>query len=262
MTTDHRATPRPLVEWADALESTIAHCTHWTSVVVLRETASTQDHARRFPIGSVVIAGRQTAGRGRVGREWIDTGEDGLAISMNTPVQCGERLALLCAIAAAEAIEEVCRAASGASPSVRLKWPNDLLISGRKAGGVLIEQDQTMATIGVGINCSQRAFPSSLASRATSLQLQGFSIDRLNIARALLERLDRWIIQTDESIENGFAARDGLVGTSTCFRTPTGLVEGIVLRIDPLQGVVVRTSRGDQHLSSATTSVFVPEDRG
>ena len=74
---------RPLDQWPDALEATIARCASWRSVTVVRETASTQDHARNLHVGDVVIAGRQTAGRGRLGRIWIDTAEDGLALSAN-----------------------------------------------------------------------------------------------------------------------------------------------------------------------------------
>ncbi|MDA0214648.1 MAG: biotin--[acetyl-CoA-carboxylase] ligase, partial [Planctomycetota bacterium] len=81
---DHAsATGRPIDQWPDALEASIAHCASWRSVTVLRETASTQDHARNLEVGSVVVAGRQTAGRGRLGRSWIDTAEDGLALSAN-----------------------------------------------------------------------------------------------------------------------------------------------------------------------------------
>ncbi|MSQ90892.1 MAG: biotin--[acetyl-CoA-carboxylase] ligase [Phycisphaerales bacterium] len=255
-----------LADWPAALEVTIAHCASWRSVHVLRETASTQDHARGLEVGAVVIAARQTAGRGRLGRAWIDTGDDGLAMSLNVASRAGsgqhaERLALAVAIAAAESIEEVCRADSGGAPAVALKWPNDLLIARLKVGGILIEQTESIATIGIGINCSQQAFPAELAGRATSLRLQGFAIDRLDLARTLLARLDAWLVATGEAITGAYAARDCLVGSRAVFRTPSGMVDGIVLRVDPAEGLIVRTSRGDQRLPGGTTSVFVPEDR-
>ncbi len=252
---------RPLDQWPDALEATIAHCTSWRSVKVVRETASTQDHARNLQVGDVVIAGRQTAGRGRLGRVWIDTAEDGLALSANAAANSPQWVSLAAAIAAAQAIEDLCRRATGGAPNVGLKWPNDLLIAQKKVGGILVERNDRSTTIGIGINCTQRAFPAELSPRATSLSLQGFTIDRLDLAQLLLERLDFWITASEDKITSEYAARDCLVGNRTSFRTPNGIVDGQVLRVDPSQGIVVRTSRGDQHLPAATTSVFVPEDR-
>ena len=252
---------RPIDQWPDALEATIARCASWRSVTVVRETASTQDHARNLHVGDVVIAGRQTAGRGRLGRVWFDTAEDGLALSANAAADSPHWISLASAIAAAQAIEDLCRRTTGGAPIVRLKWPNDLVIAQKKVGGILIERNDRSATIGIGINCTQRAFPAELFSRATSLLLQGFAIDRLDLARILLERLDFWIAASEAAIAEEFAMRDCLAGNQASFRTPSGIVDGHVLRVDPSQGIVVRTSRGDQHLPAATTSVFVPEDR-
>ncbi len=248
-------------QWSTVLQSTILRCTNWKSVTVLQETDSTQDFARTLGPGEIVIAARQIAGRGRLGRSWLDTGDAGLAISMNVATGSSELLALSSAVATAEAIEDVCRASSGHAPITQLKWPNDVMIAKRKVGGILIERHDRVTTIGIGINCSQRGFPAQLAERATSLTLQGFEVDRIEVARALLMRFDYWLGATDEAIESAFVVRDALVGTCASFRTPDGMIEGMVLRIDPARGLVVRTSRGDQWLSAATTSVFVPEDR-
>lgn len=252
---------RPLVDWPKVLESSIARCAHWRKVTVVRETASTQDHARNLCVGEIVIAGRQTAGRGRFDRAWIDTDEDGLAISLNVAANSPESIALTSAVAAAQAIEDVCQSATGAAPIVRLKWPNDLVIAGKKVGGILIERSDTVVTIGIGINSAQSRFPAELTARATSLALQGFAVDRLDLAVALLERLDALLASSEDVVMEEFARRDCLRGNMTAFRTPTGMVEGIVMWVDPARGILVRTSRGDQHLPTATTSVFVPEDR-
>ena len=252
---------RPLAQWPDLLEATIARCANWRAVTVLRETASTQDHARSLDVGDVVIAGRQTAGRGRLGRAWIDTAEDGIAIRANVATNSPEWISLAAAIAAAQAIEDLCRRVTGGAPAVCLKWPNDLMIAHKKVGGILVERHDRAMTIGMGINCTQQAFPAELSSRATSLALQGFAVDRLDLARILLERLDFWMSATEDSIASEYATRDSLVGTRTLFRTPSGMVDGVVLRVDPSRGIIVRTSRGDQNLLAATTSVFVPEDR-
>ncbi len=261
MSADTPRSVRPLSHWPDALEASVARCCAWTSAHVLRETASTQDHAKRLGVGAVVTTGRQTAGRGRLGREWIDTGDDGLAMTLNVPSQTSERLALGSAVAVAEAIEDLCQASTGAAPMVRLKWPNDLMIAAKKVGGILIERCNQVDHVGVGVNCTQTTFPSELAHRATSLALNGFAVDRLDLACAILERIDRWLVAPTEQIASAFAARDALCGTRAAFRTPTGVVEGVVVRIDAEQGLIVRTSRGDERLAAATTRVLVPEDR-
>ncbi|MSR70227.1 MAG: biotin--[acetyl-CoA-carboxylase] ligase [Phycisphaerales bacterium] len=252
---------RALAEWPEALEAAVTKCSAWKSVHVLRETGSTQDHARQLEVGAVVTTGRQTSGRGRLGRDWIDTGEDGLAMTLNVASQPSERLALGVAIAVAEAVEDLCRAATGAAPLVGLKWPNDLMIATKKIGGILSERLAKIDHVGIGVNCTQTSFPRELAARATSLALSGFTVDRLDLACAILQRIDHWLVATDEQIATAFARRDALCGTRAAFRTPEGVVEGVVVRIDPVQGLVVRTSRGDQKLAAATTSVLVPEDR-
>ena len=252
---------RPLTHWPDALEATLAQCSAWKSVHVLRETDSTQDHAKRLEVGAVVTTGRQRAGRGRLGRAWVDTGSDGLAMTLNVASQASERLALAVALAAAEAIEDVSRTTTGGSPRVDLKWPNDLMIATRKVGGILIERHAQIDHVGIGVNCTQQSFPHELAARATSLALCGFAIDRLDLACAILKRLDLWLVAADECIGVAFAQRDALCGKRGAFGTPRGVIEGLVVRSDPLNGLLVRTTTGDHRLAAATTSVLVPEDR-
>ncbi len=254
-----RATP--FDQWSAELAATIAKCTIWKAATVLRETASTQDAARELAVGAIVIAGRQTAGRGRLGRSWLDTGEDGLAMSMNVAADCHESVALAVAVAAAQAIEDVCAASKAGAPNIRLKWPNDLLIAERKLGGILMERHERAVTIGIGINCSQRSFPAELAARATSLVQWGFEVDRLALALSMLARVDRWMAASQEEVESAYATRDALRGRVISFRTPSGIVTGLVSRVDPSLGISVRTSRGDQILPAATTSVFVQDDR-
>ena len=230
-------------------------------MVVLRETASTQDHARGCPPGTVVIAWRQTHGRGRRGRAWADTGADGLAISINVPPSMPDRLAGCAAVAACEAVEQSALEAGGGIPAVRIKWPNDLWLEGRKLGGILIEQDDVRATVGIGINVSQRSFPESIARTATSLALAGFGVDRLDLACRLMQRIDAWMAADPARMAHEYAARDALAGSRCSLSTPEGVVEGIVLRCDPLGGMRIRTSSGDRTLPAASTSVLASLDR-
>ena len=104
------------------------------------EVASTQDIARDLPIGSIVVADHQTAGRGRLDRRW--EARPGTALLASFVLEPRPVLSLALGVAAAEA----CGA------SVRLKWPNDLLLGGRKLGGILVETTPHKAVCGIGIN--------------------------------------------------------------------------------------------------------------
>jgi BirA family biotin operon repressor/biotin-[acetyl-CoA-carboxylase] ligase len=110
------------------------------SVVRLGTVASTQEAARGLPIGSVVVAEHQTAGRGRLDRRW--EAPPGTALLASFVVAPHPLLSLAAGVAAAEAC----------GPDVRLKWPNDVMIGGRKAGGILVEMTALKAVVGIGVN--------------------------------------------------------------------------------------------------------------
>ena len=101
---------------------------------------STQDVARQLPVGSVVVAEEQTAGRGRLGRRW--EAPPGTALLASFVVAPNPLASLVAGVAAAEACGR----------GVRLKWPNDLLLEGAKLGGILVEAQAGKHLIGVGIN--------------------------------------------------------------------------------------------------------------
>jgi BirA family biotin operon repressor/biotin-[acetyl-CoA-carboxylase] ligase len=101
---------------------------------------STQDVARTLPIGSIVIADHQTAGRGRLDHRWDAPPRTALLASF--VLAPNPLLSLAAGVAAAEACGR----------GVRLKWPNDLLLDGRKVGGILVEATPTKAICGIGIN--------------------------------------------------------------------------------------------------------------
>jgi BirA family biotin operon repressor/biotin-[acetyl-CoA-carboxylase] ligase len=110
------------------------------SIIRLDTVASTQEAARELPIGSIVVAEHQTAGRGRLDRRWETP--PGTALLASFVVAPHRLLSLAAGVAAAEAC----------GPQARLKWPNDVLIGGRKAGGILVEMSAAKAVVGVGIN--------------------------------------------------------------------------------------------------------------
>ena len=222
-----------------------------TQAVVLLETPSTQDapETRAARAGTVVTAWRQTSGRGRFGSNWVDTANDGVAASFVVHAQSSERLALIGAVAAATA----CEAMLGRQ--VGVKWPNDVVVAGRKLAGVLIERRGDLAVMGIGINVSQRAFEGALAARATSLRMLSAERDRLDVLLELVRAVDRALAESDAALIDAFHARDALRGTRALFATPTGPVEGEVRAIDPMRGLVVRTERGELFLAAMSTSV-------
>lgn len=185
----------------------------WTRLDVRAETGSTNADAVAAardgaPEGLVVVAERQTAGRGRLGRLWESPARAGLAVSVvlrpacptpdwpAVPVSSHGWLPLLAGVAVAEAVSRL------AEVPVRLKWPNDLLVEGRKCGGILAEAvpatvgDVTGATsavvVGMGLNVTLR--PDELPhAGATSLSLAGAACtDRDPLLRALLRGFATW----------------------------------------------------------------------
>ena len=106
----------------------------------LGSVQSTQDVARGMPVGSIVVADHQTAGRGRLERRWDSP--QGTALLVSFVLRPHSLLSLAAGVAAAEAC----------GPDVRLKWPNDLLLRGKKLGGILVETTPDRAICGIGIN--------------------------------------------------------------------------------------------------------------
>ena len=135
---------------------------------------STNDVAASLPLGSVVVAGHQSAGRGRRGHTWFSPPGSGLYVSIVLAPATGRidppRATMLLTLAAGVAIAEGVEAATGLAAD--LKWPNDLLVSGKKLCGILAEGSGQTVVLGYGINVLESAFPPELHDRATSLQTE------------------------------------------------------------------------------------------
>ncbi len=170
---------------------------------VLSETDSTNSACRRLalegaPDGTVVLADCQTAGRGRRGRSFQSPAGKGLFFSILWRPDCAPEqllpLTALSAVAVCRAIRQVCGA------QAQIKWPNDLVLSGRKLAGILTEMalegesgHVSHVVVGIGVNVHQRLtdFDGEVAQIATSLDLAlGGSVCRAQLAAALLEEMD------------------------------------------------------------------------
>jgi len=157
---------------------------------------STNDRARELaaagaPPRSVVLAERQTAGRGRSGTPWHSPAGAGLWLSALLPLAGAvpTHLPLLVGLAAAHAAEAVCPGLE-----VGIKWPNDVEVGGKKAGGILCEAGEGAVIAGIGLNVRQRPgeFPEELADRAVSLEAAwGRPVPRGRLVGALLAELAR-----------------------------------------------------------------------
>ncbi|MBK1834707.1 biotin--[acetyl-CoA-carboxylase] ligase [Roseibacillus ishigakijimensis] len=120
--------------------------------------------------GTVVLAERQTAGRGRRGAAWFCGEGTGLAFSLLLRPSFARvlwpRLSLVAGLAVAQAIEK-----EGLFPEI--KWPNDLLLRGRKVCGILVESESDFVVVGIGLNVGHGPFPPEVANLATSLAAEG-----------------------------------------------------------------------------------------
>jgi BirA family biotin operon repressor/biotin-[acetyl-CoA-carboxylase] ligase len=215
-------------------------------VAVWNRVTSTNDLAVRASgstanEGLVVLAEEQSAGRGRRGRTW--TAPSGSSILMSVllfpPAVLAETawLTALGAVAAAEVI------AAWTGLDARIKWPNDVRVGGRKIAGVLVERGPG-AVVGIGLNANLTPdqFPAELAATATSLHiLSGAPVDRSELVRALIRRLDAWYergrTEGPESLNGPWRDRSEHLGSLVDVTTPRGPERGRLVDLDLVQGL-------------------------
>ena len=171
------------------------------------ETTSTNDDAKQgaragAEHGAVWLAESQTAGRGRQGRAWVSPRGENLLFSVLLRLRCPPARVPPVSLACGLAVRDAVARALGASRDgdVVVKWPNDVLIRGKKVAGVLVESALSgskveYVVVGIGINVHTRALPEELAAIATSLALEAGTdtaeLDRATILADVLVGLDR-----------------------------------------------------------------------
>jgi len=209
-----------------------------------------------LPEGALILAESQTAGRGRLGRSWHSEPASGLYLSLilkpSIPPSLAPLLTLGCAVALHNAVEK------NTHLDVDIKWPNDLLVGGKKVAGILAEIQADLdrlhfLVIGVGLNVNHDRLPEDLSDRATSLRLaSGHSQSRIEILLDFLEEfellLDRFhtggpeVIVSEWSRHSSFA-EGRQVEIADGIRTVKGVTRGLnsigALRVETAnQGVV------------------------
>jgi len=216
--------------------------------VHLRRTESTNTVARELAArgavhGTAVTAEQQTAGRGRQGRGW--SAPRGTALLCSWVIRDPKPLLSL---AAGVAVAEL------AGEHAMLKWPNDVLVGGRKLSGILVEgrPQENWAVLGIGINVALRIeqLPEDLRDRASTLGLKAADIEpTLDRLHALLER---WLPASDEAVLRAVRDRDALLGKPVCSEQGSGTGAGIDgagrLLVALADGSRVALDAGEVHL--------------
>lgn len=211
------------------------------------------------PHGATVIAEKQTAGRGRYGRPWVGGDGESLLFSVVVrPAVDPGRFGLI-PLAAGLAVRDACESLPGL-PAPRLKWPNDLLVQGRKCAGVLVESvipagAPPWAVVGIGLNVNQTGFPDPVADRATSLRLaSGRPIARPLLFAELLASLEERLNQTDAQpeglVEAYLRALHG-IDNKVLFRHPDGTESEGILRGISASGALRVERDGREEVFSA-----------
>jgi BirA family biotin operon repressor/biotin-[acetyl-CoA-carboxylase] ligase len=203
---------------------------------------STMRVAAGRPLGSLILAEEQTAGQGRHGHYWHSEPGTGIYISM--VLRPAPLLTMALGLATAEAISAVTGIACD------LRWPNDVLVGGKKAAGILVQLDNGAATGGIGINVNHTAFPPELAEIATSLRIHtGREWRREEILLALIPAIDSYAGLPEEDILRLFAhASSYACGRRVVIEQPEGVVRGVTAGLTNTGYLRVRQDDGTDTL--------------
>lgn len=232
------------------------------SIQYTDSTASTNEDAKRLASsvdGTLFIADRQTAGKGRLGRGWESPRGSGIWMSLLLKPEISPNeisgITLIAGIA-------VCRAIGG---SAKIKWPNDIVMGGRKVSGILTEMSAEVERVsyvvcGIGINVNTAAFPPELSEKATSLYVEtGRSFDRNKLIAAVMNEFEPLY---KGFIKNGFEPfraeyRDLCASIKREVRIISRGSEmiGTAIDIDKNGGLVVMTAAGTVTVTSGEVSV-------
>jgi BirA family biotin operon repressor/biotin-[acetyl-CoA-carboxylase] ligase len=253
---------RPLLNTHD-----LGRVVHWYA-----ETGSTNDRAKELADegaehGEVVVAEAQTAGRGRRGRSWSSPAGRNLYFSVvlrpDLPPSRAPELTLVGSIALCDALRQ-------AGVDAGIKWPNDLLVRGRKIAGILTELAADPDVVqwvvlgaGVNVNARREDFPAELRDEATSVLVErGQAAPRALFAAACLTALEDWL---DRHAEVGFEAireawreRSVTLGREVVVRVDGRELAGIAEDVDGTGALVVRTRAGLERILSGDVTLLRP----
>ena len=216
--------------------------------------------------GAVVIAEQQSAGRGRMGRQWHSPSGVNLYATIilrpTCPLAEVPRLSLIAGVAAAEALE------TAAPGLVALKWPNDVWLNGRKAGGIISEAmtdashglQCVLIGIGLNLNLAARDIPPELQGKATSVLIAtGYPCDRIAIASALLQKLGTRYMETEQHsfavIRPLWERYSALTGQPVTVVDGVSRISGTVTGIDEEGALLLETAQGQRRILTGDVSI-------
>jgi BirA family biotin operon repressor/biotin-[acetyl-CoA-carboxylase] ligase len=236
---------RPPLDAALVREAVVRPGGMWTSVTVKDVTGSTNADLAggEHPVGTVLVAESQTAGRGRLDRRWISPPRAALMFSVlmrpAVPASDASWLPLLAGVAVAAATTDV------TGLNARLKWPNDVLIGDRKLAGILAEQAACGVIVGIGLNVSATATelppPGAGSLRPTSLLIEGAGTEREPLLIAVLAELERRYREPASELREEYLAKCATIGRDVRVELPNGRsLRGTAETVDPAGCLVVR----------------------
>lgn len=226
---------------------------------VFQETTSTNDVAEKLARdgvkeGVVVFAEAQSKGRGRLGRQWVSPAKKGLwfSVLLRPKLQPVEVTQLT--VAAANALARAIQSQTRLKPEI--KWPNDLLLNGRKVAGILTEMSAELdrvkfIIVGMGVDVNQTAseFPPKVRTLATSLRIEaGRPVDRAGLAAAVLLELDRDYARVCAgefaALADEWESRCTTIGQNVTVQTGERRVHGRAESLDDAGALLLRTEHG------------------
>jgi BirA family biotin operon repressor/biotin-[acetyl-CoA-carboxylase] ligase len=254
---------------ADAIKASLHTAGVDKEILIFKSTASTNDiaweyAANRKNSGLCIFAEHQAAGRGRGANKWLAGAGDSILCSiLALDCKCGaELLTLASAVATAQAINKCCRL------DARLKWPNDIIIKGRKVAGILLESrtanGRSNYVIGVGINCHQAENffqRHKFRMPATSIDIQSnTTMDRNLLAAELLASLDEWLtVAQDDSrqIIDTWSGLSSQLGHRVTVQYNQQPFTGNCIGVDPAQGLILQLDDGGVRMFDAAHTTII-----
>ena len=244
---------------AEAVRSGLDSTDTERKIIVLDETDSTNNEAKKLAAegavhGTVVIADSQTAGRGRLDRQFVSPAGKGLYMSIiirpESDIKFAPMITSAAAVAAAIAVENIC------GSEVQIKWVNDLYMNGKKICGILTEaavntdgKSLEYVIVGIGINVRSISdeLDDELKLRASSIEDEtGKILDRNVLCAAVLNELDTWLGKIeDRSYITEYRQREFLTGKRIIAESGGKIITGTAVGIDRNANLMVELPNGD-----------------
>ncbi len=227
---------------------------HWEYEVASTNTLALELAENGAPEGTIVVCESQKQGRGRMGRSWISQPEAGIYLSVilrpNFVPMKAPCITFISAIALVEALEQSLGIHSG------IKWPNDVMIHGKKTAGILTELRAEMegihyVIVGIGVNVNNTRFPKDIRDKVTSLAIEfKEKVPRLKIVQSLLEALEKWyLLALHNDINTTFERWRELsctVGNRVEVNVGNEFLKGIATRLESNGSLYLKLDSGEE----------------